>query len=123
MSETKQKLQTVLDELRTFSNKEISATEFNNFVQQVKKTTSNLRTELNDQDQVNQLDSIIHFRTLDQLTSIERTVIRFLAPDKYRWAELGWNKKGKYIYDLDQLELKLGGLIYKLEQGNQNVEN
>lgn len=109
-------LKNVLINIREFSNADIDEENFQRTIGELKATLHQLRTTITDELQLIQIDAIIRFNVTSQKHPIERFFIRHLAPSKYGWLGLGWSKKGKYVYDLDQLELKVGGLIYKIEQ-------
>ena len=110
-----QHLEKLISQLVVIRAGDIDPAVFLDFVKNVKSSMSSIKHQLKDQEQLNQAEEIINYKTIDQLSFIGQNFVRYLSPDKYKWAILGWNRKGKYVYDLDQLELKLEGLKYKLE--------
>ena len=114
--ETLDILKNALNELTAFSETAINEETFQRTIAELKATLHKLRGSITDEKQYHQLNDILGFETLLQQSPLKRFFIRVLAPSKYGWFMLGWHKNGKYVYDLDQLTLKLGGLIYKVEQ-------
>lgn len=76
---------------------------------------------VNNEEQLKQLETIERFRTLDQRSFLEQAFIRFLSLDRYKWFVVDWHKKGRYVYDLDRLELKIRGLIYKIKHSEEEA--
>ncbi|MFT6054694.1 MAG: hypothetical protein ACJASP_001588 [Roseivirga sp.] len=119
MNSLKQKIKVLQTTLIGLTNREITDADFQGFIAQAKAIATELRLAFHSKEEQNQLDSIIRFRTVDKSSFPERKFMQYLAIDRYKWLGSDWNKKGKYIYDLDQISLKLSGLIYKIEQAEQ----
>ena len=107
-------LKIALSNLKEFSKGDITEESFNKAIAELKAILYQLRSEITREEQKTQLDEIIYFRVVSQHSNIEQLFIQFF--DRKRGHT--WNKKGKFIHDLDHLELKLGGLIYKIEHEN-----
>ena len=118
--ETLSILEHTLANIKEFANTDISEESFQKTIGELKATMHQLRARIPGREQLSQLEDIIHFKVMSQRSHLEQALTRSLASNKYgRWG-LGWNRKGKYVYDLDQLELKLEGLIYKIEKEQPN---
>lgn len=118
--ETLSILEHTLSNIKEFSNADISEESFQKTIGELKATMHQLRGRIPAQQRLSQVEDIIHFKVMSQHSHFEQILIRYLAPNKYgRWG-LGWNRKGKYVYDLDQLELKLEALIYKIKNEQPN---
>ena len=105
----------LLSQIQTIKNEQITANIFNSFINHL-KTEANLLTELtSNQEILNQLTELRDFKTFDQLTLTERFFVRLLVYRfQFNWAG-SWKKVGKYWNDLHNIELKLQGIQYKLQ--------
>lgn len=108
-------LNELIEDLQTFSKGEIDDYSFKTLINKIKKEAKKINDELGDTELIDIVRSIVDFKTIDEFSAVGQILIRVFAPTRYGALVLGWNKKGKYVYDLDQLELKLRGLLFRLE--------
>jgi len=114
---TLETLKNALAILQTFSKSEISEEDFQKHIAELKAILFQLKDSLTTTEQQNQVEDILSYQVLSQRTPLERFFIRYFGSmDQHRSPIAPWKIKGKYLYDLDAIELKLAGLIYKLEQ-------
>lgn len=114
------KLSDLLDDLnhlksQGISSREVSSHDFEEFISKMKSEITGLEEHISHRDLNHQLQSLINFKTIGELEPFRRVLIRFFAPSQYGKLGLDWTRRGKFIFDLDQIELKLRGAIYKID--------
>jgi hypothetical protein len=106
-----------LNNLKECANGEITEELFQRNVAELRAILHQLKGQLMAKEHSEQLDDILNYKVISQREPLERFFIRYFGTlAKHTWPVSNWNKKGKYVNDLDNLELKMGGLIYKIEQ-------
>ncbi|WP_424963807.1 hypothetical protein [Ekhidna sp.] len=115
--QTPEILKNALSNIRKVSQAEITEDNFQRNIAELKAILFQLKDSFSTTEQLNQAEDIISYRVISQREPLERFFIRhFGTLNKHTWPIMNWNKKGKYVYDLDIIELKLAGLIHKIEQ-------
>ena len=115
-------LRHALNNIQEFSKTEIEEESFRKIIGELKATMFKIRDRITDENLLFQLDEIIDFQIVSQKTSFDQKWDKLFSRHKYKRPFNSWDKKGKYLYDLDQIELKLGGLIYKIEHEQLNQD-
>jgi hypothetical protein len=93
---------------------------FQKSIAELKSFLYKIKKELDTEEQRIQAEQIIQYRVMSQRTAIERFLLRhFLGSRKFGFFGSTWKTKGIYLFDLERIELKLGGLIYKIEEDAQ----
>lgn len=108
----------LIAQIAEIKNEHITPNIFNSFIDHVKKEAIELTELTNNREILNQLSELRNFQKFDELTLIERFFVRLLVfRFQFNWVG-SWKKVGKYWNDLHNIELKLLGVQYKL-QNNQ----
>ena len=108
----------LLNQISEIKNEQITANVFNSFISHVKTEAVALTELTNNREILYQLAELSNFKPYDDLTWINRFLVRvFVFKFHVNWVG-SWKKVGKYWNDLHNIELKLRGVQYKL-QSNQ----
>lgn len=120
--EIKEILRIRLDSLRSLRSKGLESKsfpkeEFLKFIEETRLEALTIIVKIENSPLKDQIKSIAEFQAVIEMDPFLGYFVRFL-PDKHSNEHFNWNKKGKYAYDLNQLELKLQGAIFKIENNS-----
>lgn len=106
-------------QISEIKNERITSNIFTKFLEHLRSEAA-LLLELTDNHEIKaQLAELSNFREFDDLSLVERILIKlFVYRFHANWAG-DWTSVGKYWNDLYSIELRLKGILYKLKNNSQ----
>lgn len=105
-----------LEKLKLVRGHDTIKEEFTSFIEQLKRATNNLlQTQTVDLEVLRLLKAVEKFRAFDELSWRDKAWQK-LALFKFQPNYFNeWKQKGKYLSDLDKIEIKLRAIRFKLD--------
>jgi hypothetical protein len=115
--QTSEILLSALKNIKDFAKTDINEESFKKNVAELKAVLHNLKKSISSSELEQKVESIIKYRVVSQRHPIEQFFFRYFgSQNNHTWPYNNWNKKGKYLYDLEILEIKLSGLIHQVNE-------
>ena len=115
----------ILDAITKFRSllkviKHLDDSEFRKFVNTVKHDIKEIAEQCQDKPIKQQLYDTAEYVIFDDLNFIKQAITMLFARTTYGF---GWTKRNFFLYDIEELELKISGVIYKLDRLEADANN